>query len=325
MSAPAPPVAPNPPATPRPSSAARRGGVSGSWGAVIRHELVSSRRERTVHTLLVVFLAMVSVSSLIGWLTNQTVTRVWQQTTDAGLTHAPNPFTGAPPLAYAKNVVIYVILIGALLAIVLGATSLLRSRRSHTVDLLLSRPVDVRVYLAAKVTGLAALLGTILAAAAAVTWVSIAVILHHPLGVGPTLRLAGFYTVAGILLMGFVVMGMISGLYARTQTSAVLSPIVVWSVIVFVVPQLGTAALPVSLLNPVPSIVTTGGGFSVVHTLLGPLSVTEQFKTISGALLGTSPTGGAIPALATVIAFLALGLAVLLRTRRDVLRRDLRD
>ena len=296
-----------------------------SWGAVIRHELVSSRRERTVHTLLVVFLAMVSASSLIGWLTNQTVTRVWQQTTDAGLTHAPNPFTGAPPLAYAKNVVIYVILIGALLAIVLGATSLLRSRRSHTVDLLLSRPVDVRVYLAAKVTGLAVLLATILAAAAAVTWVSIAVILHHPLGVGPTLRLAGFYTVAGILLMGFVVMGMISGLYARTQTSAVLSPIVVWSVIVFIVPQLGTAALPVSLLNPVPSIVTTGGVFSVVHTLLGPLSVTEQFKTISGALLGTSPTGGAIPALATVIAFLTLGLAVLLRTRRDVLRRDLRD
>ncbi len=296
-----------------------------SWGAVIRHELVSSRRERTVHTLLVVFLAMVSASSLIGWLTNQTVTRVWQQTTDAGLTHAPNPFTGAPPLAYAKNVVIYVILIGALLAIVLGATSLLRSRRSHTVDLLLSRPVDVRVYLAAKVTGLAVLLATILAAAAAVTWVSIAVILHHPLGVGPTLHLAGFYTVAGILLMGFVVMGMISGLYARTQTSAVLSPIVVWSVIVFIVPQLGTAALPVSLLNPVPSIVTTGGVFSVVHTLLGPLSVTEQFKTISGALLGTSPTGGAIAALATVIAFLALGLAVLLRTRRDVLRRDLRD
>ena len=296
-----------------------------SWGAVIRHELVSSRRERTVHTLLVVFLAMVSVSSLIGWLTNRTVTRVWQQTTDAGLTHAPNPFTGAPPLAYAKNVVIYVILIGALLAIVLGATSLLRSRRSHTVDLLLSRPVDVRVYLAAKVTGLAVLLATILAAAAAVTWVSIAVILHHPLGVGPTLHLAGFYTVAGILLMGFVVMGMISGLYARTQTSAVLSPIVVWSVIVFIVPQLGTAALPVSLLNPVPSIVTTGGVFSVVHTLLGPLSVTEQFKTISGALLGTSPTGGAVAALATVIAFLALGLAVLLRTRRDVLRRDLRD
>ena len=325
MSAPAPPVAPNPPATPRPSSTAGRGGTSGSWGAVIRHELVSSRRERTVHTLLVVFLAMVSASSLIGWLTNQTVTRVWQQTTDAGLTHAPNPFTGAPPLAYAKNVVIYVILIGALLAIVLGATSLLRSRTSHTVDLLLSRPVDVRVYLAAKVTGLAVLLATILAAAAAVTWVSIAVILHHPLGVGPTLRLAGFYTVAGILLMGFVVMGMISGLYARTQTSAVLSPIVVWSVIVFIVTQLGTAALPVSLLNPVPSIVTTGGGFSAVHTLLGPLSVTEQFKTISGALLGTSPTGGAIPALATVIAFLALGLAVLLRTRRDVLRRDLRD
>lgn len=325
MSAPAPPVAPNPPATPRPSSTAGRGGTSVSWGAVIRHELVSSRRERTVHTLLVVFLAMVSASSLIGWLTNQTVTRVWQQTTDAGLTHAPNPFTGAPPLAYAKNVVIYVILIGALLAIVLGATSLLRSRRSHTVDLLLSRPVDVRVYLAAKVTGLAVLLATILAAAAAVTWVSIAVILHHPLGVGPTLHLAGFYTVAGILLMGFVVMGMISGLYARTQTSAVLSPIVVWSVIVFIVPQLGTAALPVSLLNPVPSIVTTGGVFSVVHTLLGPLSVTEQFKTISGALLGTSPTGGAIAALATVIAFLALGLAVLLRTRRDVLRRDLRD
>lgn len=303
----------------------RRPAAGGLCGAVVRHEIVSSRRNRLVHALLVVLLGMVAVSALIGWLTNTTVTSVWRQTTAAGLTSAPNPFAAAPPLLYAKNVVIYVVLIGALLAIVLGATAALRARRSRTVDLLLTRPLQVRAYLLAQVAGLSALLGAVLAAACGTAWVGIGLVLRRPLDGTSTARLAGFFAVAWVLLVGFAVLGMICGLHARTQTLALLVPIVAWSVIVFVLPQLGTAALPVSLLNPVPSVVTTGGGFRLVHDVLAPLSVTEQFKTLAGALLGTGPAAGALPAAATVVAFLAAGLLVLLATRREVLRRGLHD
>ncbi len=293
--------------------------------ATLQQEVLSARRERMPHVLLVVFLGMVSVSSLIGWLTHRTVTSVWEATKAAGLTTAPNPFANASSLSYVKNVVIYVILIGALLAIVLGVSSTLRSRKSRTTDLVLSRPVDVAVHLGAKLAGMAIWLAAILSAAALLTWVSIALIVRGTLGAGDTARLAAFFGLAWVFLLVFVVVGMLSGIHARRETSALLLPIVAWSVITFVLPQLGTAALPVSLLNPVPAVPVQGGSFGIVQQVVGPLALGEQFKTLSGAALGTTGSGSLGSAVITLVTTLAAGLLVLLATKRDHLRRDLRD
>ena len=65
---------------------------------------------------------------------------VWQKTVQAGLTQAPNPFAYVSPLYYARNTVIYLVLIGALMAIVVGVTSAMRDRKARTLDLVLSRP-----------------------------------------------------------------------------------------------------------------------------------------------------------------------------------------
>jgi len=293
--------------------------------ATLQQEVLSARRERMPQVLLVVFLGMVSVSSLIGWLTHRTVTSVWETTRAAGLTTAPNPFAHAASLSYVKNVVIYVVLIGALLAIVLGVSSTLRSRKSRTTDLVLSRPVDVAVHLGAKLTGMAIWLGAILAVAGALTWVSIALIMRGALSSGDTIRLAAFFGVAWVFLLVFVVVGMLSGIHSRRETSALLLPIVAWSVIVFVLPQLGTAALPVSLLNPVAAVPVEGGAFAGVQQIVGPFALGEQFKTLSGAALGTGSSGSLGLAAFAIVTALAAGLLVLLGTRRDHLRRDLRD
>lgn len=294
--------------------------------ATARHELRSAQRERMPQALLVVFLGMVAASSLIGWSTNHTVTQVWEKTRAAGLTQAKNPFAGVSPLYYAANVVIYVVLIGALLAIVLGATSALRGRKSGTLDLVLSRPAGTRSYLAGKLAGTGAWLAIVVVAAAVLDWVSLAIIQGALLSAGDTLRLAAFYGVAWLFLLGFLALGLVSGLYSRRETTALLVPIAIWSVVAFVVPQLGTAARPVSLLNPVPAVPTEGGAFSVIHTALGPLSVTEQFKTVSGSLLGNGQvSGNVLVGLTSILAALALGSAVLLATKRERLRRGLHE
>jgi ABC-2 type transport system permease protein len=293
--------------------------------ATVRHEVLSARRERMPQALLVVFLGMVTVSSLIGWLTHRTVTSVWQTTVAAGLTTAPDPFAQATPLSYVRNVVIYVILIGALLAIVLGVSSTLRSRRSRTTDLILSRPVDVAVHLGAKLAGMALWLGVVLAMAATLTWLSISLILRSALGAGDTARLVSFFGLAWAFLLIFVVFGMLSGVHSSRETSALLLPIVGWSVITFVLPQLGTAALPVSLLNPVAAVPVQGAGFALVQQAVSPFALAEQFKTLSGTLLGTGGAGSVGTAAAALAIALAVGLLALLGTKRDHLRRDLRD
>lgn len=110
-----------------------------------RHEVLCTLRARVALLLLVVFLGMVSLSSLIGWITNTTVTRVYEKILIDGLTTAPNPFAAVSPLYYSHNSVIYVVLIGALMAIILGVRATLRDRKSATSDgagaLSLAKPV----------------------------------------------------------------------------------------------------------------------------------------------------------------------------------------
>ena len=291
-----------------------------------RQELVALRRERLPLVLLIVFVVMVSVSSLIGWLTNTTVSSVWQKTVQAGLTQAPNPFADVSPLYYARNTVIYLVLIGALMAIVVGVGSTMRDRKTRTLDLVLSRPISVPAYLLGKLAGIGAWLAMILAAVAVISWISISLITRGPLPASDSLRLAGFYAVAWVLLLAFVALGMLSGIYASRETSALLVPISIWSIIAFVLPQIGTSANPVSLLNPVPSVKVPGGAFDILNTVVSPLSVTEQFKAASGLILANPEvTGSLAPSLSAIVLAFVVAAIALLATKRDRIRGALRD
>lgn len=291
-----------------------------------RQELLSLRRERLPLVLLVVFVLMVSASSLIGWLTNTTVSSVWQQTVQDGLTTAPNPFAQVSPLFYARNTVIYLVLIGALMSIVVGVTSAMRDRKARTVDLVLSRPVGVPAYLAGKLLGIAAWLGLILLAVALITWTGISVIMHAPLGPADSARLVAFFTLALPLLLAFVTLGLLSGIHASRETTALLVPISIWSLVAFILPQIGTSANPVSLLNPVPAVLVPGGAFDTLNVILRPLSITEQFKTASGVILNDPLVTGGLPLALVVIALAVVaGIIASLATGRDRIRGALRD
>ena len=297
-----------------------------AFTATVQRELVGSSRERLAQALLIVFIGMVSVSSLIGWISNRTVTAVYEKVREAGMTTAENPFTHVSPLSYARNDVIYIVMIGALLAIVLGVNSILRSRKARVMDLVLSRPMDVRVYLTAQLTGMAVWLALVMLAGAAIGWVTISVIYGRPLSADDTLRLLAFFGIAWLFLQVWVVVGMVSGLYSGRETTALLVPIIAWGVVTFVAPQLGTAANPVSLMNPVPAIPVAGGPFAAVHALLGPIALGEDLKTAGGVLLRNDAVqGNAGTAVVGIAIALVIGVAFLLATRRERLRSDLRE
>ena len=129
-----------------------------------------------------------------------------------------------------------------------------------------------------------------------------------------------------MLLLAFVALGMLSGIYTSRETTALLVPISIWSVVAFVLPQIGTSANPVSLLNPVPSVIVPGGAFDTLNTVLSPLSVTEEFKTASGLILGNPEVTGSLPlSLFVIVLAFTVGAIVLLATNRDRIRGALRD
>jgi ABC-2 type transport system permease protein len=289
-----------------------------------RQEIRSLRREKLAQALLVVFVSMVSLSSFIGWLTNRNVTGIYGKVKEQGFTSAPNPFANVPALYYLRNTVIYLVLIGALLAIVLGVASILRDRKARTVDLVLVRPIHANSYLLGKLSGIALWLAMILSLVACISWISISVIIGKPLAGIDTRRMIFFFVLSLLFLLGFVLLGMICAIYSARETSALLLPIAIWSVITFVLPQLGTADHPVSLLNPVPAIPNQGGAFSTLNSIFSPLSITEQFKKVSSWAFGSPDNfGSPNTSLTVLIAVFIIGTFGLLITKRDRLRRGL--
>jgi len=292
-----------------------------------RHEVLCILRARVALLLLVVFLGMVSVSSLIGWATNTTVTRVYEKILVQGLTSAPNPFADVSPLYYARNSVIYVVLIGALMAIILGVQATLRDRKSATADLVLSRPVRTVMRLAGQLLGLGGVIAGVLVLSAVISWMSIDIITGGLLSVDASLRLIAFAALAWTLMMVFALLGMLTGLRSRKETTALLVPFVIWSAVAFVLPQIGTAARPVALLNPVPALVHSGGtSFDLVGALTGPFALTEQFKRAASIVLGDdSVTGNPASSVLLLLAFLIAMTWIVVVTPRRTLRSGLHE
>ncbi|MDJ0337961.1 ABC transporter permease [Cryobacterium sp. PH31-O1] len=292
-----------------------------------RHEILCTLRARVALLLLVVFLGMVSLSSLIGWITNTTVTRVYEKILADGLTTAPNPFAAVSALYYSRNSVIYVVLIGALMAIILGVQATLRDRKSATADLVLSRPVNTVQRLIGQFLGLGAVIAAVLAASTVISGASISIIMGAPLGLDPSVRLIGFAALSWALMMIFALLGMLTGLYSRKETTALLVPFVIWSAIAFVLPQIGTAARPVALLNPVPALASPGrGSFDLIGAVTGPFTITEQFKRAASIVLrDDSVTGSPWLSILLLVAVLIAMTWIVVVTPRRTLRSGLNE
>lgn len=254
--------------------------------AVVRQELRTARRERLPMILLAVFFVLIAAATFIGWMTHTTVTSVYNEALREGATSQPNPFLLVAPLDSVKNIVIYISLIGALLAIVMGVQSALRDRKAKVLGMVLSRPLHRRAYAAAKLSGIMLWLAGVLGVAALMTWVSVWIVRGQPVPLGQVGQLMLFFFVSWCFLLPFAAIGLWSGMSSRQETTALLLPILIWALIMFIVPQLGTAAEPISFLNPVPAqVASTGPFFSFNQHFLQPLSYIDHYKAVSSVVL----------------------------------------
>lgn len=125
-------------------------------------------RRRTFVLMLCVLLLMTALSGFIGWSSHSAITRVYDETVRtleaAGKTAPPNPFVSKPRLSLLNNMIIYVPLIGALLAIVVGHMSVMDDRQAGVTRIIFSRPVARSSYFWGKLAGSALAVAAIMAA-----------------------------------------------------------------------------------------------------------------------------------------------------------------
>ena len=254
--------------------------------AAFKHELLSSFRSKSPQLVVSVFLVLTSISSMIGWLTVRNVTKIYNDIVSQNLTTAPNPFTNVPSLYYMRDSVIYVVLIGSLMAIILGAQASLRDRKSNANELIKTRNVNLVHRILGQLTAVGSIIILLEIVALLTSFISIWVIQKTPLSIGAIFSLIGYGAVSAIFMIAIAAIGFTFGTISKSEESSLLYPIVGWAVVTFTIPQIITSTHPVALLNPTPAFSTGTGLAQSVINGISPLAVMENFKAIANAILG---------------------------------------
>jgi ABC-2 type transport system permease protein len=254
--------------------------------AAFKHELLSSFRSKSPQLVVTVFLVLTSISSIIGWLTVRNVTKIYNDIVSQNLTTAPNPFINVSSLYYMRDSVIYVVLIGSLMAIILGAQVSLRDRKSNANELIKTRNVNLIHRILGQLSAVGSIIILLEIIALLTSFISIWVIQKTPLNIGAISSLLGYGAISAILMIAIAAIGFAFGSISKTEESSLLYPIVGWAVITFTIPQIITSTHPVALLNPTPAVSTGTGLAQSVINGISPLAVMENFKAIANAILG---------------------------------------
>lgn len=242
-----------------------------------------------------VFLLMAAASSFIGWSTFTTADAVYRASVvflqaQGATTISENPLLAVPALASFDNLIVYILLIGALLAVIIGHRSFMRERRSGILQVLFTRPVPKWSFVLGKILGLALVLFGIMSVTALISSASSLLLPLQRLSMVDVGHIFVFFLFSFFYLLFFALLGLLFAIVSRSESLALFIPICLWVGITFVLPEIATGLTPTALLNPVTilQVPPLTGFFNTAQQVLFPISLGWHYTTISGGLLGSS-------------------------------------
>jgi ABC-type transport system involved in multi-copper enzyme maturation permease subunit len=257
------------------------------------HQLLSLRRQRVAPATVGVMAAVTALAGVLGWSSHRTIVGVYDESVKLlaarGQPAPPNPFLVTPSLSMLSNMVIYITMIGALVAIVAGHLAVADDENGGVSRLVFSRQVSRPTYTIAKIVAVGELLAATCAACTLVSIAALTAVKHTTPTAGDMARLFGFFTFSWLYLMVFALVGAVCLLLARRRSLGLLAAIGVWIAVTFALPQFTSGLRPTQSLNPIVDPVSTSQTFFRITAGARPYSVAEQFKEASGRILATTP------------------------------------
>lgn len=282
------------------------------------HWLIASQsarfvlRERTVALLAGLFVALVLISAWLGWSATSTVDRIYIDAAAflkaAGQPVPSNPVLEISPLSLMRNMSVYVALIGALAAIVIGNRLISIDRKAGVLALIGVRPLSRGAYADGKI---AALLGLILGLTGVAAGVAVATFIVLPtisLTGAQWLQLAGFLGVSALYMTFFGLVGLASAAWSKSETVGLLLPVTLWLTLTFILPQLTANLNPTAAINPISALATPPDTsfFHWAAKILGPVSLADAYKFSAANLLDYLPQGMSSPSFIPPVANIVL-------------------
>ena len=292
---------------------------------VASHQVLSLRRQRVFLAMLATLLTMTALAGVLGWSSHQTIVRVYDEAVkllaSTGKPAPPNPFLLKPTLSLLSNMVVYIPLIGALLALIVGHLSIVDDETNGTGRLVFSRQISRTSYVLGKIASAAIVLAVVLAASLAVS-VGALLVVNRTIASADLGRLLMFYGLSWLYLMVFALIGMVTVLMTRRRSIALLSAMGAWLVITFVIPQFTSGLRPTQSLNPITDPASTSQTFFKITSKLRPYSIVEQYKQASGQILHTATAESVGHTIQRIMPIAGVAVALVLVTVRLVQRHD---
>lgn len=275
------------------------------WGhtlnVITRKEISDAFRNRLFVAALVMLVGLSLIAVSLGAVTVRQHVLEYEQSVQVlknlGRTDIP-PMPSLNPMAVSKNFINYLAMVGALLAMILGFTSINKERQAGTLSLILSRPVYRDQLLTGKVLGNAILLALLMGAVGLVTWLALMTIGSVALTSGELIKLALTMVMSWLYLLIFFLLAMFFSLWVRQGNHALLLTVIVWLVFAFIFPQIGDT---MDLDNQLPGGFFASLGldrageqaalakfkwYETARDGVEELSPTKHYERISFALLG---------------------------------------
>ena len=301
---------------------------------IARQSVLSIYRDFTVALLSGLFVLLVLVSAYLGWSATSTINAIYANAVvflqNSGQPVPPNPVLDTSPLSLLRNMSIYVSLIGALAAIVVGYQLIAADRKSGVVPLLGTRPFDRTAYARGKITALVMVLSLLMAVAGLISIATFLLMPQFALGALGWLKLFAFFALSFAYMLLFGLLAMATAARSKSESVGLLLPVTVWLTVTFILPSITGNILPTAAINPISALAPAPDTpfFNWSGALIGPLSLAESFKYLSAELLDFLPAGTVLQSVVPPLPDLVLAicaawfLAVRAMLRMDMTRGD---
>jgi len=245
-------------------------------------------QEKSFLIILAIFIAMSIVSFYIGYSTDHTIINIYNTTAlELKALHQPVPPIPLKqePLGIMKNMIIYIVLIGSLLAITIGHIIGINDRKAAVTRVLFAKPFSKFEFFLGKSIASLGVLFCAVFFSFIVSGVSLG--LTHMFSIANLLHIFEFYAVSFLYLGGFIYLGLFFAIKTDNSTKAILIPILIWIVVTFALPQMSLALYPTGSLNPVlpETNLINSPVLSTLHSFVYPFSISEQYKELSAKIL----------------------------------------
>lgn len=281
-----------------------RKAVRGTIGIIARKEISDAFRNRLVIVALIMLLSLALVAVALGAVQVRAQVTEYEQSAqvlrDLGRTDIP-PMPSLNPLAVSKNFINYLAMVGALLAMILGNTTITKERTAGTLRLILSRPIYRDQFLTGKILGNAALLAGLLVVVGGVTFVAVGAIGGVWLTLDQVVKLMLTMLMSWLYMFTFFLLALMLTLLMPKGEQALLLTVIIWLVFAFIFPQIGNT---MDLDNQLPGgffaaigighdqeqqVLANFRAYETIRDGIEELSPTKHYERISFALLGVKP------------------------------------